>query len=335
MPSQQLPASRMDRSKSKLINRFQSLTTVEEEEDWTTVKKNRAPASPKSQHTKCNRDPSTRINQADAGGKRLDLDWRTPQKPTQPSGHFTVPRQARNSTSGYSRASHYRENGVKDSPRSSYRNSQNPNTRKLYGKDFFQPGMIIRADLHEEDFKASRPSMASAKTITAPNGAVEVSKGYNQPPNIHTKERKMIIVACYERHYICIPLYSHEGYGLKNKNVSTCPAFRPIPFPLLSPPFNPKSSNQRKRTTNHSLQESEYISVSDHRSTLKDFKPLSKHGALATEYLHEGIEPYHPMTAAHITYPVSRNYELAVVHEGHLKKEDLRQLIKLFNKYCA
>ncbi|CAF9931412.1 MAG: hypothetical protein HETSPECPRED_007862 [Heterodermia speciosa] len=289
----------MDRSKSKLINRFQSLTTVEEEEDWTTVKKNRAPASPKSQHTKCNRDPSTRINQADAGGKRLDLDWRTPQKPTQPSGHFTVPRQARNSTSGYSRASHYRENGVKDSPRSSYRNSQNPNTRKLYGKDFFQPGMIIRADLHEEDFKASRPSMASAKTITAPNGAVEVSKGYNQPPNIHTKERKMIIVACYERHYICIPLYSHEGYGLKNKN------------------------------------ESEYISVSDHRSTLKDFKPLSKHGALATEYLHEGIEPYLPMTAAHITYPVSRNYELAVVHEGNLKKEDLRHLVKLFNKYCA
>ena len=332
MPSQQPPASRMERSNSKLKNRFQSLETIEE--DWTTVKKNRAPASPKSHHTKCNPNPSTHTSQADVGGKRMDLPWRGASKPAQPSDQSTVPRQFRRSTAGNSHASHYRENGVKN-PFGSYKGSQNPNTRKLYGKDFFQPGMIIRADLHEEDFKASRSSMNTAKTITAPNGVVEVSKGYNQPRNIHTKERKMIIVACYERHYICIPLYSHEGYGLKNKNVSTCPAFRPIPFPPISPILNSKSSNQRKRTTNHSLQESEYISVSDHRSTLKDFKPLSKHGALATEYLHEGIEPYLPMTAAHITYPVSRNYELAVVHEGHLKKEDLRHLIKLFNKYCA
>lgn len=67
---------------------------------------------------------------------------------------------------------------------------------------------------------------------------------------------------------------------------------------------------------------------------LSEFKPLSAHGTLTTEYLHEGLEPYFPMTVAHITYPVSRAYDLAVVHEGHLKQADCDRLTNLFNQYA-
>ena len=71
----------------------------------------------------------------------------------------------------------------------------------------------------------------------------------------------------------------------------------------------------------------------DHRIPLSEYKEVSAHGILNTEYLHEGLERYLTMTVAHITYPLSRSYELAVVHEGHLKPADLDLLVKLFNRY--
>ena len=219
MHSQNLRPSKKDHGSSKLANRFQSLAI--EEEGWTTVKSTTSPASPTSFCAKDSRNPSTHITQAAAAGKRLDLDWRV-LKPPNASDQSTVSRLAQKPIAGASWISQHRENGGQTRYRPFSKNTNgNPNIKKPYGKDFFRPGLIIRADLHEEDFKAAHPAKLAPKTIVAPGGATEVPK----ERNIHTKERKMIIVACYERHYICILLYSHEGQGLKNKNVSTSSPF--------------------------------------------------------------------------------------------------------------
>ena len=212
MHSKQLPSSKKDcGSGLKLTNnRFQLLAT----EDLTTVKDPKSPVSTKSFRKEGTRKPSTHITQAEIAGKRLDLDWRAPRS-TKPSGQSTVSRHAPRSAAGVRQN---RENGEQSRFRPSFGSinaSGNLNIKKLFGKDFFRPGLIIRAVLHEEDYKAT-----PANSIHAPSGAGENSG--NRPERlVHTKERKMIIIACYSRHYISIPLYSHERQGLKNKNVST------------------------------------------------------------------------------------------------------------------
>ena len=74
-------------------------------------------------------------------------------------------------------------------------------------------------------------------------------------------------------------------------------------------------------------------SVQDHRS--KDpFEALSKHGFLVTERLSSNVYPYDPLTTAHITYPLSRKYDLPVDLEGNLSKESTRLLVNLFRLYA-
>jgi hypothetical protein len=46
-----------------------------------------------------------------------------------------------------------------------------------------------------------------------------------------------------------------------------------------------------------------------------EFVELSAHGQLKTEKLHEGLYLYEPKSTAHFTYPLSRVYDLPVVHE--------------------
>lgn len=46
-----------------------------------------------------------------------------------------------------------------------------------------------------------------------------------------------------------------------------------------------------------------------------EFVELSSHGQLKTEKLHEGLYLYEPKSTAHFTYPLSRVYDLPVVHE--------------------
>ena len=164
------------------------------------------------------------------------------------------------------------------------------NNRMKYSKSFYQPGMIIRSHLHESDF------MAGQSTCT-----VEPSNPNITPSafgNIHTKERKMVVVACYNLHYIAIPMYTHGGRGLLNKKAE------------------------------------EYISVRDHRDTSTDFKELSKHGMLLTQHVQSGIRLFDRMSAAHITYPVSMSYDLPVIFEGNLGPNSINHLVRLFLEYA-
>ena len=106
-------------------------------------------------------------------------------------------------------------------------------------KLLFKPGMIIRALTHEQDFHDT----ADGSTMTIADKYTTESKfGL-----IHSKYRKMIVLALYETHYLAIPLYTHNGNGVARKS-------RP----------------------------DEYISVRDHRSS-GPFTQQTRHGELFTE----------------------------------------------------
>jgi hypothetical protein len=110
---------------------------------------------------------------------------------------------------------------------------------------------------------------------------------------ICSKYRKMIVINTYEDHYLAIPLYTHNGRGLDRKS-----------------------------------KPDEFVSVRDHRQT-EPFHALSAHRPLVTERLTPGIDLYDPKSTAHITFPVSRRYELPVVHEGYLHETSTKMLLQL------
>jgi len=57
-------------------------------------------------------------------------------------------------------------------------------------------------------------------------------------------------------------------------------------------------------------------------------------------YTHNGknintdIHPFSPKCTAHLTYPVSRKYDLPVTPEGNLDKPSIKSLIQLYNDFA-
>lgn len=112
---------------------------------------------------------------------------------------------------------------------------------------------------------------------------------------VFSKIRKLIVVALYEDHYVALPVYTHHGNGLQAK-----------------------------------AKPDEYISVSDHRSQ-EPVTQLSKHLPLVTETMNSGVDLLHPKATIHLTYPVSRKYDLRITPEGNLNLKSVRKLITLYN----
>ena len=75
------------------------------------------------------------------------------------------------------------------------------------------------------------------------------------------------------------------------------------------------------------------MSVRDHRRPAGPFTALSIHKTLSTETLNAVVEPFDPKSAAHLTYPVSRKYDLPIIQEGHLTKSSTTRLIQLYLQY--
>ncbi|KAI4158045.1 MAG: hypothetical protein LQ342_007808 [Letrouitia transgressa] len=160
----------------------------------------------------------------------------------------------------------------------------------------FKIGMIIRAPLHEQDFKGGRAtSVAGSEATVAEKYTTESKFG-----TIFTKYRKMIVVAMHQDNYVAIPLYTHNGQGLHNKA-------RP----------------------------DEFVSVKDHRNKDPKWSKLSDWDPLVTEHINPGIDPFDPKSTAHLAYPVSRKYTLPVVHEGQLRATSLALLTQLFTKFAV
>ena len=96
-------------------------------------------------------------------------------------------------------------------------NQSDPRTKRhseierVFPATFYRPGLIIRAPLHEQDY------ITANSTITAPDNRSITPSEFG---NIHTKYRKMIVVACFAKHYIAVPLFTHNGRGLVNKKAN-------------------------------------------------------------------------------------------------------------------
>ena len=171
--------------------------------------------------------------------------------------------------------------------------SNPPNKSIVIPRQDIKPGVIIRAPLHQQDFKGvSQDTEVTA--IVQPVADHNVTR--SKFGDIFTKFRKMIVIACYENHFVAIPMYTHNGVGLRYKK-----------------------------------KPEEYISVKDHRSG-ENFRPLSKYGTLVTKYLSPAVMLYDPATTAHITYPVSRAYNIDCTPEGELDAESTKNLIRLADR---
>ena len=181
-------------------------------------------------------------------------------------------------------------------------NTTGQNEYHEYSREEFTPGTIIRAPLHEEDFRRTpRPWIQSGLS----NICSSTSKGGSQSGvthserhgSIYSENRPMIVVATYSRHYVAIPLFTYSGNGLT-----------------------------------HQKDPGEYASIEDHRA------PSSSRQApylLSTGQLKSGVSFFSPNCNAHLAYPVSRLYKLPVRHLGNLGSEDTKLLVTLFNRMMA
>ena len=152
-----------------------------------------------------------------------------------------------------------------------------------HSKNAYQVGTIVRAALHEQDvLPHASPSHHTTQSAFG---------------RIHTKYRKMIIIARYHDHYTAIPCFSFNGRGIEAKG-----------------------------------DPSEFISIQDHRSAAP-FRALSRYPPLKTKFLADGLDPYHPKTVAHMCYPVSMKYDLSAVIEGYLDPGSTRELIRVYDLF--
>ena len=106
----------------------------------------------------------------------------------------------------------------------------NDNRPRRLPREMFRVGGIVRAALHEQDFRGT-----SATTNMTMNTNITESRF----GNIHTKFRKMIIVSLHEENYVAIPLFTHNGKGLAHKRnpnefVSVFDSRNPGPYVPLS-----------------------------------------------------------------------------------------------------
>ena len=116
-----------------------------------------------------------------------------------------------------------------------------------------------------------------------------------QDSSVFSKIRHMIIIANHNTHYQVVMLYSHNGRGLSGK----------------------KNLD-------------EYVSITDLPPTAF-FQPLSSHNTLYTEDMKD-CKPLDPKSTVHITYLVSRRYNLPVILEGKLNDTSLKELQQLHMK---
>ena len=161
--------------------------------------------------------------------------------------------------------------------------------RLTYEKANFEVGMIVEAPLHEEDFMYGE----SLRTGCIHRYEKDRSISASHYGLIHTKLRKFIVVALHSRHYVAIPLYSHNQDGLSK-----------VP------------------------EKDEFVSVHDVRNG-EEALQQSNHEPLIA-YTRPECSALWRQTTAHLVYPVSRNYNLRITRIGSLDADSTDLLLKQF-----
>ena len=116
---------------------------------------------------------------------------------------------------------------------------------------------------------------------------------------VHTKVQKMIVVGKCAKHYLAIPLHTRNRRGLAGRN-----------------------------------DRNDHVTVRDYREP--NLAPAeSIHEPLTTEFLEHDVDPYHPLTSAHLNFVRCRSYDLECVIEGQLDKASTRRLLNLVKNKLA
>ncbi|KAL6714555.1 hypothetical protein ACLMJK_007980 [Lecanora helva] len=163
-----------------------------------------------------------------------------------------------------------------------------------FEKGEFKPGTIIRAPIHEEDFRRTpRPLRSRSGSDMSCRSGQSSHISHTDYGPVYSENRLFIVVEQFHSHYLAVPLFTYSGRGLRNEHDIT-----------------------------------EYASIEDHR-----YPGSSKRTApqlLTTGEMKGTVKPLKPESVAHLTYPVSRKYNLHVAYQGRLRTEDTDLLIKLF-----
>ncbi|ERF74543.1 hypothetical protein EPUS_00673 [Endocarpon pusillum Z07020] len=157
------------------------------------------------------------------------------------------------------------------------------NTPSIQKQELFKTGTIIRGDHVEEAYK---------------NGTTLMDKSMIHVPGhnpICKKARFFIVLAGHAMSYVCLPIFTHNGNGTRNK-----------PRP------------------------EEFVSIRDHRATI-EVQPQSGHEPLMTLEM-SGME-LKASSVVHLAYPTSRSYELPVEVIGRLTATSTNRCIQLFRRY--
>jgi hypothetical protein len=173
-------------------------------------------------------------------------------------------------------------------PTAALKSNWNKNAQ-VYPRDAYRPGLIIRAFLYEQAYAKGPIPDTQASTI------IDISP--DKEP-LCAKNRFSFVVAAHQGNYTAIPLYTHQGNGLANKQFKE-----------------------------------EYISVRDHRKRNPSFVAQSRHDPLLTAELNEKVK-IDEKTTAWLTYPISRSYLLPVMIEGCLDGISTEALVRLYTAYA-
>lgn len=186
--------------------------------------------------------------------------------------------------------------------RSSIRGSRRPYITMLesstfiyheFAKHEFQPGVIILAPLHEEDFRRTpRPSHQESSVAMSHRTGQKSHVSHTDFGVIYSETRIHIVVEAHGSIYETIPLFTYKNKGLLYKN------------------------------------RNEYASIVDHR-----YPELSKREApqvLVTGQLQHGVEAFRSCSVAHLVHPVSRQYNCQVRYMGRIRDADVSLLVDLY-----
>lgn len=160
---------------------------------------------------------------------------------------------------------------------------QYDNNRKLLLQHDWERGMIINAIVHEEDSQPGKfMESLDSKSISA----------YGP---VFTKTRYLIVVRLFEKHYQCVPLFTHQNKGLVGKE----------------------------------HYQHEFISIRDGRLSKDSFRQLSNRRPLVTSGKGPNIDP---LSVVHLSQIISRRYDLKVNCCGSLTEDSTKQLLVMIQK---
>ena len=166
-----------------------------------------------------------------------------------------------------------------------------------FEKKEFQPGVIIRAPIHEEDYQRTpRPREPVSITRNSPKNNRSSHISHTSFGAVYSENRLFIVVEQFKSHYLAIPLFTYQGTGLRDNEHDAA----------------------------------EYASIEDHRYPGSSNR-MGKY-LLTTGELKPTVKPFKRESVAHWTYPVSRKYSLHVAYQGRLTQDDTDLLVRMFKR---